>query len=96
MVQIYVATRNRQMKAYVGQTKLRLTDRIGYHLRQAKRGDTAPFTEALREDGEEAFSWEVVETSKPEEALDRERHWMQEMVNRGYELYNIHDVRHVR
>ena len=57
----YVATHGETGKRYVGSTRRTLAERKSQHERDAAAGRTdAPFHEALRHYGSEAFTWQAV------------------------------------
>jgi group I intron endonuclease len=58
---LYLAKNNTTGKMYVGKTTRDFNRRIAEHMRDASKGSTTPFHEALREYGPEAFTFEIVE-----------------------------------
>jgi hypothetical protein len=76
---IYKITRRSTGQIYIGLTLLTFAQRWATHIAAAKEGDDTRFAGAIRADGPEGFSWEILEEGLEQEALpDRERYWIKE------------------
>jgi GIY-YIG catalytic domain len=76
---IYKITRRSTGQIYIGLTILTCEQRWATHIAAAEEGDDSRFAEAIRADGPEGFSWEILEEGLEQDELpNRERYWIKE------------------
>ena len=85
---IYVARNSITGKAYVGQTKYKLSDRKRAHKYNSASGGRGRFYNAIRKYGFDVFGWAVLEECEIEDLDRRETYWIMilDTVKDGYNL----------
>ena len=89
---IYKATNTINNKVYIGQTTSTLKNRIYYHIYRAEHSleiTHTHFINALRKYGQNAFTWEQIDTAETQDELNKkEQYWIQyyDSMNTGYNI----------
>ena len=76
-------------KVYIGQTVRTLEERRREHERDANNGSAFHFHNALRKNGFNNFTWEIIDTATTKDELDeKEKYWIAyyDAMNKGYNM----------
>lgn len=85
---IYKATHIKSGKVYIGQTTKTLEHRRKQHIKNMYRRH-GKFQCALRKYGEDAFTWDIIDTATEKDELDeKEKYWIAfyDSINTGYNM----------
>lgn len=85
MIGIYKFTSKSTNMSYIGQS-IQIEQRYKQHINEAKTGDNSKWHQAIREQGIENFTFEILEECLPEQLNDREIYWINyyDSYNNGY------------
>lgn len=75
---IYQITRKKNGQVYIGLTHSSIDQRWAFHISAARKGSSTKIATAIRNDGSEGFSIEIIEDNieEPEELKKREVYWV--------------------